>query len=378
MEFPTVGAHCDSASCQSLDFLPFQCGFCQKTFCSSHRLPSEHSCADWSMESHANSVQVCPLCEKLLLTPKQNDPATILKEHIEAGCRDLHLLPKVQSIAILCALPKCSRRDRVVQTCPDCSQTFCLSHRQPPDHNCPKIDERKRLAEAEVARRQEIKDTIARKLTGSAASTISTASTGVTTFSPKEKQAQAKAKAEAAKAKAEAAKAKAEAAKAAIAEAKAKIAARTSAAKAATTAASTTTATAPTTPAQPKVKKASRIVTVMKIKKTAQGEDKIPVSSRVYVYIRSPVFPQLDDKSVYVDKNWTVGRSMDKILEWLKIALPKDEPFDAQKRFSIFHAKELDDTPTILNMQDRLQQITSVESGDIFLLAPADWTWSAQ
>ncbi|KAG0270784.1 hypothetical protein BGZ95_001523 [Linnemannia exigua] len=184
------------------------------------------------------------------------------------------------------------------------------------------------------------------------------------TISPDEKQALAKAKAEAAKA--------------AIAEAKAKIAARNSATKATTTTTPTATATAPTTPAQPKVKKASRVVTVMKIKKTAQGEDKIPVSSRVYVFIRSPVFPQLDDKSVYVDKTWTVGRSMDKIVEWLKIALPKNEPFDAQKRFSIFHAKELDDTPTILNMQDRLQQITSVESGDIFLLAPADWTWSAQ
>ncbi|KAF9131487.1 hypothetical protein BGW39_001733 [Mortierella sp. 14UC] len=298
MEFPTVGAHCDSVSCQSLDFLPFQCGFCQKTFCSSHRLPSDHACSNWSMEAHANSVQVCPLCEKLLLTPKQHDPATI-------------------------------------------------------------IEERKRLAEIEVARRQGIKNTIAQKLTGSSAAINSTASTG-TSILPEEKQVQAKAKAEAAKM--------------AIAEAKAKIAIRNSTAKAATTAASTATINATTAPAPPKVKKSSRVVTVMKIKKTAQGEDKIPLSSRIYVYIRSPVFPQLDDKSVYVDKTWTVGRSMDKIVEWLKIALPTNEPFDAQKRFSIFHAKELGDTPTLLNMQERLQQIAGVESGDVFFLAPADWT----
>ncbi|KAG0283676.1 zinc finger, AN1-type domain [Linnemannia gamsii] len=364
MEFPTVGAHCDSASCQSLDFLPFQCTFCQHTFCSNHRLPADHACTNWSMESHANSVQVCPLCEQLLLTPKRHDPATILKEHLEAGCdKNLHNLPKVQSIAVLCALPKCNRRDRVVQTCPDCSQTFCLPHRQPPDHNCPKIEERKRATEAEVARRQEIKDTIARKLTGSTTSTTGMTTTTTTTGSvltPEEKQAQAKVKALAAKA--------------AIAEAKAKIAARISSTMSPTGTTTTSSATV-TTPAKPTVKKASRVVTVMKIKKTAVGEDKIPISSRVYVYIRSPVFPHLDDKSVYVDKTWTVGRSMDKIVEWLKITVPNNEPFDAQKRFSIFHAKELDDTPTILNMQDRLQQITTVESGDVFFLAPADWSW---
>ncbi|KAF8930517.1 hypothetical protein BGZ47_000501 [Haplosporangium gracile] len=330
-------------------------------------LPADHACPNWSMESHANSVQVCPLCEQLLLTPKQHDPATILKEHIEARCgSNLHNLPKVQSIAILCALPKCNRRDRVVQTCPDCSQTFCLPHRQPPDHNCPKIEERKRAAEAEVARRQEIKDTIARTLTGSTTSATTVAATTRSTMAPEEKQTQAKVKAEAAKA--------------AIAEAKAKIAARSTTAKSAATITTTPSAIIGTTaaPAQPKVKKASRVVIVMKIKKTAVGEDKIPISSRVYVYIRSPVFPQLNDKAVYVDKTWTVGRSMDKIVEWLKVAIPKHEPFDAQKRFSIFHAKELDDTPTILNMQDRLQQITTVESGDVFFLAPADWAWSTQ
>ncbi|KAF9328328.1 zinc finger, AN1-type domain [Linnemannia elongata] len=364
MEFPSVGAHCDAPSCQSLDFLPYRCTFCQHTFCSPHRLPADHACTNWSMESHANSVQICPLCEQLILTPKQHDSATILNEHIEAGCsNNLHNLPKVQSIAILCALPKCNRRDRVVQTCPDCSQTFCLPHRQPSDHNCPNIEERKRAVEAEAARRQEIKDTIARKLTGSTSGAMTTAATAGSTMTAEEKQAQAKVKTEAAKA--------------AIAEAKAKIAARTSFAKSATAPSAATTGAA-AAPAPPRVKKASRVVTVMKLKKTAVGEDKIPISSRLYVYIRSPVFPQLDDKSVYVDKTWTVGRSMDKIVEWLKIIVPKNEPFDAQKRFSIFHAKELDDTPTMLNMQDRLQQITAVESGDVFFLAPADWAWSTQ
>ncbi|KAG0311573.1 hypothetical protein BGZ99_010076 [Dissophora globulifera] len=175
---------------------------------------------------------------------------------------------------------------------------------------------------------------------------------------------------------------KAEAAKTAIAEARARVAARSGSGSGSTTSGATATTSTPgvdsPATAPPKVKKASRVVTVIKLKKTAQGEDKIPLSSRIYVSIRSPIFPQLDDKSVYVDKTWTVGRALDKIVEWLKVTVPKNEPFDAQKRFSIFHAKELGNTPAVLNMQDRLQQASQVESGDVFYLAPADWAWSTE
>ncbi|KAF9193049.1 AN1-type zinc finger protein 2A [Haplosporangium sp. Z 767] len=364
MEFPAIGAHCDFTACQSLDFLPFQCSFCAKTFCTHHRLPSDHACTQWSLETHANSVQLCPRCDRLLLTPKKHNPATILKEHQDRAC-SLHLLPPVHSIAVQCARQNCRRRDRVVQTCPDCQQTFCLGHRHPTDHACPKIEERRLAAEVEQKKKLDIRDAVAKKFTGTTSTVTGAASASSKT--DEEKQA--------------AAKIKSEAARAVIEEAKAKVAARNAATKSSTSPANSITpgpkssaagTSAASTTTKPK--KASRVVSLIKLKKIAKGEDKIPLSSRIYVYIRSPVFPQLDDKAVFIDKSWTVGRSMDKIVEWLKIAMPKNEPFVAEKRFSIFHAKENGDTPVILDMQERIQQLPQVESGDIFFLATADWT----
>ncbi|KAF8977855.1 hypothetical protein BGZ46_007072 [Entomortierella lignicola] len=322
------------------------------------------------MEAHANSVQICSKCEKLVLVPKQHDPKIILRQHQESGCTK-HLLPPVKSIAVQCERARCTRRDRVVQTCPECKHTFCLRHRHATDHECPSIDERKQRIEAEAQKKKDMQAAIKEKFTGETVN----AKSAVDEQKQKTDEQIASEKIK-----------KAEAAKAAIAQAKANVAARTSASENSSSASSSSTPKATTaesvvastanSPAQPKVvKKASRVVTLMKMRKTAQGEDKIPVSSRVYVYIRSPVFPNLDDKAVYVDKTWTLGRSLDKIVAWLKVTVPKNEPFDAQKRFSIFHAKEIEDTPILLNLQDRLEQVSIVENGDIFFLAPADWEW---
>lgn len=132
------------------------------------------------------------------------------------------------------------------------------------------------------------KEAIAIKFAGASTSVpAATVPTGKGPLSPEEKAALAKAKAEQARA--------------AIAEAKAKVAARTVMAKGSSS--SGTSGTSPaTTPVGPKVKKASRVVSLIKLRKMAQGEDKIPASSRLHVYIRSPTFPVLDDKAVFVDK----------------------------------------------------------------------------
>ncbi|KAG0366144.1 hypothetical protein BGZ54_005739 [Gamsiella multidivaricata] len=245
------------------------------------------------MNSYANSVEVCEVCQKMVLVPKLQDPKTI--------------------------------------------------------------------AEAEMQRKKDLGAEIKEKF-------------GIV---PGDGKAKARKEGGEGQNEEEKKRERAEKAKAAIAEAKAKVAARNNAAGTGVAAEAggptSTTKTMASTP--PKVKKASRVVSVMKLKKIAQGEDKVPLSSRIYVSIRSPTFPHLDDKAVYIDKTWTVGRSLDKILEWLKIVVPKNEPFDAQKRFSIFHAKDIGDIPVVLNMQDRLQQMAQVESGDIFYLAPADCTW---
>ncbi|KAG0040523.1 hypothetical protein BGZ82_001849 [Podila clonocystis] len=297
-----------------------------------------------------------------------------LQEHLDRAC-SLHLLPAVRSIAVLCALPTCGRRDRVVQRCDQhpggCAQVYCLKHRHPSDHDCTKLKEHEQGIKDSEKEMEKKKEAIASKFTRASTSTSApTVPTGKGSLSLEEKAALAKAKADQARA--------------AIAEAKAKVAARTVTSKGSSPSGVIGTSST-STPAGPKAKKASRVVSLIKLRKVAQGEDKIPASSRLHVYIRSPTFPVLDDKAVYVDKvmnpgalleaTWTVGRAMDKIVEWLKITVPKNEPFDAQKRFSIFHAKELEDLPELLSMPDRLQAISKVESGDIFYLAPADHPW---
>jgi len=78
MELPSVGANCALSLCRSLSFLPFQCPFCSKVHCPEHRLPQDHVCSQWSMESHANSVHLCPKCERMVLVPKQHDSATVV------------------------------------------------------------------------------------------------------------------------------------------------------------------------------------------------------------------------------------------------------------------------------------------------------------
>ncbi|KAF9979774.1 hypothetical protein BGZ75_009237 [Mortierella antarctica] len=242
--------------------------------------------------------------------------------------------------------------------------TYCLGHRHPTDHECPKIEERRKAAEEEAQRRRLIQDAVADKFlgTGNGSGTGGDqvlAKKGVSLLTAEEKQRLAKA---------------------VIADARAKVAARGTGSGTAGLTVSTASSQKASLPeaAAPKVKTASRVVALMKMKKTAQGDDKIPLSARVYVHIKSPLFPQLDDKAVFVDKTWTVGRSLDKIVEWLKISVPKNEPFDAGKRFSIFSSEESDGPPTLLSMQDRLQQLTQVKSGDIFYLAPADWPWKQQ
>ncbi|KAF9364655.1 hypothetical protein BGX34_000826 [Mortierella sp. NVP85] len=227
-------------------------------------------------------------------------------------------------------------------------------------HECSKISELEQEAQAKNQKTQALKASIA------------------DTFVGKDKTPDGKhqQRAEDEVQKAEKAKARADAAKAALAAAKARAAARTAASTSGSASSTAPVTTGkPPAPVAPKVKKVSRVVTVAKLRKNAQGESTIQEGSRIYVFIRSPTYPELDEKAVYVDKAWNVGRTLDRVVNLLKFNVPKSDDFDAQKRLSIFHGKEPEDIPTILNMQDRLQEISSLENGDILHVAPADWEW---
>ena len=60
----SIGQHCSLPLCSQKDFLPFQCQFCSKVFCTDHRRPQDHQCtkAALNAEDDDNYVMLCPLC----------------------------------------------------------------------------------------------------------------------------------------------------------------------------------------------------------------------------------------------------------------------------------------------------------------------------
>ena len=64
MDFQNLGKHCSDSTCRQKDFLPFQCKFCDKTYCLDHRSTAAHSCA----AGNAGDMKaiICPVCLQTL------------------------------------------------------------------------------------------------------------------------------------------------------------------------------------------------------------------------------------------------------------------------------------------------------------------------
>lgn len=127
MEFVGLGSHCEVANCQQLDFLPFQCDMCKKTFCLDHSKYDDHNCEQYYKKNKI--VPVCPLCQQVVSVPPGMDPNAMVERHINAGCPR----PKTKSSA-KCTAPKC--QEKGVVTCKYCDEDFCLKHRHEQDHDC--------------------------------------------------------------------------------------------------------------------------------------------------------------------------------------------------------------------------------------------------
>jgi predicted nucleic acid binding AN1-type Zn finger protein len=110
-----IGAHCQYAYCNQLDFLPFRCESCRGTFCLDHRSETGHKCpkaGEWAAKRRRAN----------LATPSLG--AGKLMKEIEKPC----------------ASPKCKT---VIGTslstavhCSTCNRDYCLKHRLKEDHDC--------------------------------------------------------------------------------------------------------------------------------------------------------------------------------------------------------------------------------------------------
>ncbi|KAM3860530.1 AN1-type zinc finger protein 1 [Diretmus argenteus] len=97
-----VGQHCQRASCNQNDFLPFVCDFCSGAFCLEHR----------SRESHA-----CP-------------EVPVKREFQTSG----------GTTSYPCSFQDCKGKELLPVICPQCEKHFCLAHRHQDDHKCEKLE----------------------------------------------------------------------------------------------------------------------------------------------------------------------------------------------------------------------------------------------
>lgn len=129
----SVGQHCSHPDCGQIDFLPFECDACSRTFCLQHRRYQDHSCTE-AQQSHS-SVIVCPLCAKGIKMEPNQDAHQAFDAHTR-HCDPSNYQRVMQPAK--CPVPNCKAKLREVNSfvCKDCGVKVCLAHRLPSDHAC--------------------------------------------------------------------------------------------------------------------------------------------------------------------------------------------------------------------------------------------------
>ena len=137
-----LGAHCAERGCHQLDFLPFTCDKCHRTFCLAHRDPPHHSCT-FNVTAQRVMPQ-CPVCQQHVFVTAEDSVDARVNAHILSGCKD-HLMKDVQSVvrAKQAVTLRCdyvdgcnNKNGYATMQCKKCRLQYCLSHRFPEQHKC--------------------------------------------------------------------------------------------------------------------------------------------------------------------------------------------------------------------------------------------------
>ncbi|KAK4144538.1 uncharacterized protein C8A04DRAFT_11451 [Dichotomopilus funicola] len=112
-----TGSHCQYSYCNQLDFLPFRCQSCDKTFCLDHRTEDGHACTNpgaWAARKRE---------------------AELAKHSAGEGRRMRDLIAQKP-----CADDNCKTTIGTALIpgvhCTNCNRDYCLKHRLPEDHAC--------------------------------------------------------------------------------------------------------------------------------------------------------------------------------------------------------------------------------------------------
>lgn len=118
----------------------------------------------------------------------------------------------------------------------------------------------------------------------------------------------------------------------------------------------------------------ARLVAVNKLKKSAKGDEKLPVEKRIYVYVEAEAetakakFPKGE---FYYSKDWVVGRILDAAAKSLQVQNLNNQSADEQDKLRVFHVEG----GRVLEYSEKLG--ATVQSGNTLVLlrgvgAPAD------
>ncbi|KAL2760096.1 hypothetical protein ACRALDRAFT_2095763 [Sodiomyces alcalophilus JCM 7366] len=250
-----VGKHCDFEYCNQLDFLPFFCQSCRKTFCLDHRTEGTHKCANAG--AWAEKRRQAALAKPSAGQGRQLRDTVSQKPCASPACKTTigtSLVPGVH--------------------CTSCNRDYCLKHRLKEDHDC------KNLIPI-GARRPGQADLVASRT----------------------KSAFEKLRAWGS--------AKKEQAGRALPKPK------------------------PTSAAQ-------RLIAVNTLKKTAKGDDKLPIEKRVYLYVEAEAetakakFPKGE---FFFSKDWVVGRMLDEAAKRLQVDNINNRSSEERDKLRVFHVE---------------------------------------
>ncbi|KAK5661185.1 hypothetical protein OQA88_11076 [Cercophora sp. LCS_1] len=252
-----IGSHCQFTYCNQLDFLPFFCQSCRKTFCLDHRSETSHQCDNAG--AWAERKRLADLSRQSAGEGKRMRDLISQKPCADDSCKTVigtSLVPGVH--------------------CTNCNRDYCLKHRLREDHDC------KNKVPIGARPTQDI-------VVDSAKSAFARL------------RSWGNAKREAAK----------------------EVASRT----------------------LPKPKPSSaaqRTIAVNALKKSAKGDDKLPVDKRVYLYVEAEAetttakFPK---GQFFYSKDWVVGRVLDAAAKSLQVQNVNNQSSDERDRLRVFHVE---------------------------------------
>lgn len=114
-----------------MDVLPARCGKCGKLFCTAHIAYGAHQCTAFKDTTAA----VCPVCQQAVQQRQGETPDAAVSRHLDnGGCHDP---PKVTRNNF-CSFGGCTRNEIVLILCERCGNSFCVNHRAPDQHLCPR------------------------------------------------------------------------------------------------------------------------------------------------------------------------------------------------------------------------------------------------